>query len=100
MRLGESGTPSLILLSCGAVMGGCEASPGQAQAPRARRPGGPGGDAAGRGYAMSFDRPYDGDGAVRFLAFDDGFSTFSDSAYYTVAGEIGRAPCRGKVESS
>ncbi len=24
-----------------------------------------------RGYAVSFDRPYDGDGAVRFLAFDE-----------------------------
>jgi N,N-dimethylformamidase beta subunit-like protein len=31
---------------------------------------GPGG-AAGRAYAVSFDRPYDGDGAQLFLAFDE-----------------------------
>ena len=31
---------------------------------------GPDGLPADRGYAVSFDRPYDGDGAVRFLAFD------------------------------
>ncbi len=31
---------------------------------------GPDGLAADRGYQVSFDRPYDGDGAVRFLAFD------------------------------
>lgn len=31
---------------------------------------GPDGLPSGRGYAVSFDRPYDGDGAVRFLAFD------------------------------
>ena len=30
----------------------------------------PDGLPADRGYAVSFDRPYDGDGAVRFLAFD------------------------------
>jgi hypothetical protein len=32
---------------------------------------GPDGLPADRGYAVSFDRPYDGDGAVRFLAFDE-----------------------------
>jgi len=32
---------------------------------------GPDGLSADRGYAVSFDRPYDGDGAVRFLAFDE-----------------------------
>ena len=32
---------------------------------------GPDGRPADRGYAVSFDRPYDGDGAVRFLAFDE-----------------------------
>jgi hypothetical protein len=31
---------------------------------------GPDGLGADRGYQVSFDRPYDGDGAVRFLAFD------------------------------
>ncbi len=31
---------------------------------------GPDGLPSDRGYAVSFDRPYDGDGAVRFLAFD------------------------------
>jgi len=31
---------------------------------------GPDGLGADRGYAVSFSRPYDGDGAVRFLAFD------------------------------
>ena len=31
---------------------------------------GPDGLPADRGYAVSFDRPYDDDGAVRFLAFD------------------------------
>ena len=31
---------------------------------------GPDGLGADRGYAVSFNRPYDGDGAVRFLAFD------------------------------
>ena len=31
---------------------------------------GPDGLPRDRGYAVSFDRPYDGDGAVRFLAFD------------------------------
>jgi hypothetical protein len=31
---------------------------------------GPDGRPPDRGYAVSFDRPYDGDGAVRFLAFD------------------------------
>ncbi len=32
---------------------------------------GPDGLPSDRGYAVSFDRPYDGDGAVRFLAFDE-----------------------------
>ena len=32
---------------------------------------GPDGLSSDRGYAVSFDRPYDGDGAVRFLAFDE-----------------------------
>jgi hypothetical protein len=31
---------------------------------------GPDGLPSDRGYAVSFERPYDGDGAVRFLAFD------------------------------
>ncbi|HCU93242.1 MAG TPA: hypothetical protein DHU96_11110, partial [Actinobacteria bacterium] len=31
---------------------------------------GPGGGVADRAYAVSFDRPYDGDGATLFLAFD------------------------------
>lgn len=32
---------------------------------------GPDGSAADRSYAVSFDRPYDGNGATLFLAFDD-----------------------------
>jgi hypothetical protein len=48
---------------------------------------GPDGLPADRGYAVSFDRPYDGDGAVRFLAFDQAAIALAERSHVPLAYE-------------
>jgi hypothetical protein len=48
---------------------------------------GPDGLGRDRGYAVSFDRPYDGDGAVRFLAFDQAAIAVAEHAGVALAYE-------------
>ncbi|MBV9205926.1 MAG: hypothetical protein JO037_11105 [Actinobacteria bacterium] len=48
---------------------------------------GPDGLPSDRGYAVSFDRPYDGDGAVRFLAFDQAAIAVAERAGVPLAYE-------------
>jgi hypothetical protein len=48
---------------------------------------GPDGLPSDRGYAVSFDRPYDGDGAVRFLAFDQAAIALAERAGVPLAYE-------------
>ena len=48
---------------------------------------GPDGLPSDRGYAVSFDRPYDGDGAVRFLAFDEAATVLAEHTGVRLAYE-------------
>ena len=48
---------------------------------------GPDGLPSDRGYAVSFDRPYDGDGAVRFLAFDEAATALAEHTGVPLAYE-------------
>jgi hypothetical protein len=48
---------------------------------------GPDGLGADRGYQVSFNRPYDGDGAVRFLAFDQAATAVAEHAGVPLAYE-------------
>ena len=48
---------------------------------------GPDGLPSDRGYAVSFDRPYDGDGAVRFLAFDQAAIALAENTGIPLAYE-------------
>jgi hypothetical protein len=48
---------------------------------------GPDGLPAHRGYVVSFDRPYDGNGAVRFLAFDQAAITLAERTGVPLAYE-------------
>jgi len=48
---------------------------------------GPDGLGADRGYQVSFSRPYDGDGAVRFLAFDQAATAVAEHAGVPLAYE-------------
>ena len=48
---------------------------------------GPDGLPSERGYAVSFDRPYDGDGAVRFLAFDEAATALAEHTGVPLAYE-------------
>ncbi len=48
---------------------------------------GPDGLRSDRGYAVSFDRPYDGDGAVRFLAFDEAATALAEHTGVPLAYE-------------
>jgi N,N-dimethylformamidase beta subunit-like, C-terminal len=48
---------------------------------------GPDGLPRDRGYAVSFDRPYDGDGAVRFLAFDQAAIALAEKTGVSLAYE-------------
>jgi hypothetical protein len=57
---------------------------------------GPDGLPGDRGYAVSFNRPYDGDGAVRFLAFDQAAIALAEGTNIPLAYEtdIHRDPTR------
>jgi len=48
---------------------------------------GPDGLGADRGYQVSFDRPYDGDGAIKFLAFDQAAIGLAERAGVALAYE-------------
>jgi len=48
---------------------------------------GPDGLPSDRGYAVSFERPYDGDGAVRFLAFDEAATALAEHTGVKLAYE-------------
>ena len=48
---------------------------------------GPDGLPSDRGYAVSFDRPYDGDGAVRFLPFDEAATALAEHTGVPLAYE-------------
>ena len=48
---------------------------------------GPDGLPSAGGYAVSFDRPYDGDGAVRFLAFDEAATALAEQTGVPLAYE-------------